>query len=389
MLPSVRSLLCLTLAFTSLAASCRDEDTKLSPANEPGGEKRHFVLEGGNVVGVGVRDLEIEGGKIVRVGSADSSLARVSAKGRFVSPALIDSHVHLAYLPKKDELVAHGIAGVVDLASPKAFLVEDHSPLRVVAAGPMLTAPGGYPTESWGSDGYGLEVASTDEARAAVDELAKLGARVIKLPLAGPPLLEPATFSAAAERAHDKKLRVVTHALGNAAALAAAKGGADVLGHTPIEALSEETLAAWKGKAVISTLSAFGGPVARNNLKQLRAHGAKILYGTDFGNTSVLGASESELEALSASGMEGTAIVASLTSEPASYWGFSELGSLDVGKAASFLVLEHDPTENPATLAKPLAVYVDGVLVELSGGGRNPPVTSATARPTASSSSSR
>lgn len=360
----MKSLLCLTLALATTAASCRDEDAKVESAKKAGGVERHFVLEGGNVIGVGVRDIEIDQGKIVRVGSVAPSLARVSAKGRFLAPAIIDSHVHLAYLPKKDELVAHGIAGVVDLASPKSFLAEDHSPLRVVAAGPMLTAAGGYPTESWGSDGYGLEVSTPAEARAAVDELAKLGARVIKLPLQGPPLLEPATFSAAAERAHEKNLRVATHALGNAAALAAAKGGADVLGHTPIETLTEETLAAWKDKAVITTLSAFGGAVAQNNLKQLRAHGVKVLYGTDFGNTSALGPSPSELEALSASGMDGAAIVASLTSEPASYWGFTDLGSLDVGKAASILVLEEDPTENPRALAKPVAVYVDGVLVE-------------------------
>ncbi|MNC93121.1 hypothetical protein D3C83_96770 [compost metagenome] len=62
--------------------------------------------------------------------------------------------------------------------------------------------------------------------------------------------------------------------------------------------------------------------------------------------------------------MDGVAIIASLTSEPASYWGFSDLGSLDVGKAACILVLEDDPLEDPQTLAKPIAVYVDGALVE-------------------------
>jgi imidazolonepropionase-like amidohydrolase len=90
----------------------------------------------------------------------------------------------------------------------------------------------------------------------------------------------------------------------------------------------------------------------------------KVLYGTDFGNTSSLGPSASELEALSASGMDGAAIVASLTSEPATYWGFSDLGSLEVGKAATFLVLAADPTKNPETLVSPVAVYVDGVVVE-------------------------
>lgn len=354
-------LACFTLGLGTTAASCRDDEAKSGNAN-PGHSDRHFALEGGNVVGVGVRDVEIDDGKIVRVGDVSESVRRVSAKGRFLVPAVIDSHVHLAYLPKKDELAAHGIAGVVDLASPKAFLAEDHAPLRVVSSGPMLTSPGGYPTESWGSDGYGLEISTPDEARGAVDELLKLGARVIKLPLQGPPLLAPATFEAASKRAHEKGMRVVSHALGNASALAAAKGGADVLAHTPVEALTEETLEAWKGKAVISTLSAFGGPSAENNLKQLRARGVKVLYGTDFGNTSALGPSASEIVGLTAAGMDGAAIVAALTSEPAKYWGFSGLGSLEVGKAASVLVLEGDPLLDPSVLARPVEVYVDGVL---------------------------
>lgn len=357
-------LACLTLALGTTAASCRDDDAKSANAKPASGEDRHFVLEGGTVVGVGVRDLEIDQGKIVHVGDVSPNVRRVSAKGRFLMPAIIDSHVHLAYLPKKDELALHGIAGVVDLASPKAFLAEDHAPLRVVSSGPMLTAPGGYPTESWGSDGYGFEISTPDEARGAVDELAKLGARVIKLPLHGPPLLTPATFAAASARAHEKGMRVVSHALGNASALAAAKGGADVLAHTPVEALSEETLEAWKGKALISTLSAFGGPTAENNLKQLRARGVKVLYGTDFGNTSALGPSASEIAGLTAAGMDGAAIVASLTSEPASFWGFSDLGSLEMGKAASVLVLEGDPLSDPAVLAHPVEIYVDGVLAE-------------------------
>jgi imidazolonepropionase-like amidohydrolase len=90
----------------------------------------------------------------------------------------------------------------------------------------------------------------------------------------------------------------------------------------------------------------------------------KVLYGTDFGNTSSLGPSASEIDGLSAAGMDAAAIVAALTSEPASYWGFEELGSLETGKAASFLVLERDPLVDPGALANPIEVYVDGAPVE-------------------------
>jgi imidazolonepropionase-like amidohydrolase len=349
----------ITLALGTTAASCRDAEGDSAPRAAAPADS-HFVIEGATIVGVGKRDLEIDAGKITRVGNAPPNLKRVKAKGPFIAPAVIDSHVHLAYLPKGKELATHGVAGVVDLAAPKEFLSEDHAPLTLIASGPMITAVGGYPTESWGQDGYGLEVSSPTEAVAAVDELVKLGARVIKLPVTGPPALGAETFAAAAERAHDKGLRVATHALSNAHALSAAVGGADVLAHTPVEPLDEKALAAWKGRAVVSTLSAFGGPVAIQNLSQLRKNGARVLYGTDFGNTSEPGVSEAELTALAAAGLDPKAILAALTSEPASYWGFAQLGAIEPGKAASFVVLESDPLLDPATLSKPVAVYIDG-----------------------------
>src|ERR1700760_3589849 len=56
------------------------------------------------------------------------------------------------------------------------------------------------------------------------------------------------------------------------------------------------TVAAGRGRAVISTLAAFGGsPAAVDNLRRLRAAGATVLYGTDLGNLDVAGPSEPEI----------------------------------------------------------------------------------------------
>ena len=57
--------------------------------------------------------------------------------------------------------------------------------LTVLASGPMVTAIDGYPTQSWGRDGYGLEVTGIQEAIEAVQYLHGLGAKVIKLPING------------------------------------------------------------------------------------------------------------------------------------------------------------------------------------------------------------
>jgi imidazolonepropionase-like amidohydrolase len=151
-------------------------------------------------------------------------------------------------------------------------------------------------------------------------------------------------------------MKVAMHALGDADARTAAEAGADVLAHTPTAALSPETLASWNGKAVISTLSAFSGDVAA-----LKAAGATVLYGTDFGNTRDAGISVEEIAALVDAGLTPAEVLAAGTTAPAAFWGLDDLGAIAAGKEASLLVLGADPLVDPSVLAAPEAVYLAGV----------------------------
>lgn len=339
-------LACASPAFIDTAAS------------DPG----HFVLTGGTVVGRGVTDIEVEGGKIVALGAVSPNATRIDVKGRWITPAAIDSHVHLAYLPMGAELAAGGIAAAVDLAAPVGFLAEDHAPLRLIAAGPMITAVGGYPTQGWGSDGYGREVTTATEAAGAVDDLRARGAGVVKIPLDSGPTLSAEALAAAVGRAHTYGLRVATHALDDGEAAAARTAGMDVLAHTPVRPLEDATVAAWAGGAVVSTLRAFGGSVTtRGNLAALKTAGATVLYGTDFGNTRTAGIDATEIALLSSAGLTPAEILASMTSSPAAYWGLTDLGAVEVGKAASLLVLPRDPLSDPSVLAEAEQVWLDGV----------------------------
>lgn len=295
-----------------------------------------------------------------RVAEGDCA-RRVDAEGAFVAPAFVDSHVHLAYHPVHAALAAGGVAAAVDLAAPLASLDAPSGPLRVLSAGPMITAPGGYPTQSWGYDGYGLECEGS-ECAAAVDRLAARGVRVIKVPLTGERQLDDATLAAVVERAHGHGLKVAVHALTEDAARRAALAGADVLAHTPTEPLSDETLARWAERAVISTLGAFGG-ASRENLARLHAAGATVLYGTDLGNTRDARIDPREIAALREVGLDGAAILAAGTRAPAAFWGMDDLGALEPGRAASFLLLDADPLLAPETLSTPRAVYLDGALI--------------------------
>lgn len=350
-----------------LLAACRTEPDVASPSAPSGKSDAPLVITNARLPGGAPVQLTIAGSHITAVGAPGAVPAgarTLDAAGRFVAPAVIDAHVHLAYLPKAEGMARAGVAAAVDLAAPLPRLSElSSAPLWVVSSGPMITPTSGYPTQGWGHDGYGLEVDSSKAAAAAVDQLLDAGAGVIKVPVASESGLSDDAIAAVTARAHARGVKVVAHALGDEDARRAALGGVDALAHTPVEPLSEATLEAWRGRAVISTLSAFGGAVARENLKQLAARDVTVLYGTDFGNTQVAGISARELEELSAAGLSGSAVLAATSEAPAAFFGLKELGQLEPGRRASLLLIDGDPSADPSRLARPALVVRDGVEV--------------------------
>ena len=337
---------------------------------EPAATEPHsgrFILRGASLPGGGTADLEVIDGRIAAVGSVPAPASPgaeevVEASGQWIVPAFIDSHVHLAYYPAAAEMAAGGVAAVVDMAAPTSFLGTSQGPLQVLASGPMVTAVGGYPTQGWGAGGYGLQVSGSEEAAAAVSELHGLGAGLIKLPVTGGSQLGEPALRAAVERAHALGLKVSTHALGAGESELGAAVDCDLLAHTPTSLMSSEALQAWGGRGVVSSLRAFGGgDAALANLAALHARGSVVLYGTDFGNTRTPGIDRIELLLMEEAGLSAAEIIAAGTSVPAEYWGFDGLGALEVGKRASFLLLDADPHADIGVLATPSRVWLDGV----------------------------
>jgi hypothetical protein len=289
----------------------------------------------------------------------------------FLWPPMIDSHVHLAYWDVADQLAARGVLAAVDLSAPLGALEQLRAaPLAVRYSGPMLTSPGGYPLDGWGEDGYGIGCDSVACIDDAVAELARRGASVVKLALGGeglaPPLVAPAVSAA-----HRAGLKVAVHALTDAEAALAARAGCDLLAHTPVQPLAPATIEAWRGRAVISTLAAFGGSdAAVENLRQLRAADAIVLYGTDLGNLRDAGPSEQEIGLLRAAGLDDAAITEAMTTAPARYW---ELGA-GAGLDGPMLLLAGDPRRSVRFLTAPREVVSD-----VRGGGRGTTETRAPA----------
>jgi len=265
--------------------------------------ERSILVDDGRVTGIEERSLERPGPQTVTGGA--------------VLPGFVDAHVHLSF-SKPERVFAGGVTSVLDLGAPLEYAFADHSPLRFRTAGPLITAPGGYPTRSWGAHGYGLEVSSASEAREAVAMLADRGAAIIKVAIepGQGPVLDDDALAAIVSEAHGRRMKVAAHALGVASVRGALAADVDVLAHTPIERLPDALVAeaARRGIAVISTVRAFGDRAStRANLAALAAAGCRVAYGTDLGNDGIepgIDTAEIEILAEALGGLDAALVAA-------------------------------------------------------------------------------
>lgn len=330
----------------------------------PGRVLRGAVVLGGGPCAEAPCDVRVVGAEIVAVGPPGTVVlegdAELALDGGFLVPAFIDSHVHFSYRSGAEQMADGGVAAAVDLAAPREALAEAPGPIPVIRSGPMLTAVGGYPTRGWGRHGYGWELDSPEEAAAAVAALAAEGAGLIKVPVGddGP---REELLLAIGTAAADAGLPLAAHALDDSEARSAAAAGATVLAHTPVQPLAPTTVADWSDRAVITTLTAFGGSASTvANLRALHAAGATLLYGTDYGNTRTAGIDGAELALLESAGLGGREIITAGTASPAAFWGIDHLGSIAPGKRASLLWVGEDPRLQPQQLARPGRVWIEG-----------------------------
>jgi hypothetical protein len=244
------------------------------PASPTFSEPPPVLIKGGTLVdGTGNPPIPhawilLEGGRIKSIGKAgDSPIPRgakvVDARGETILPGLIDAHVHLGtsgvvgfafsrpQSPAEEvfrrslrsELLG-GVTQVRDLHMSLAIgqrLTKqlDQEPTlgaRLIYAGLMMTAPGGYGAP------YAIQVASPKEGRLRVEESALAGARVIKIAVtsrtlgkAAIPSMTPEVIGAIVEAAHARGLPVAAHVAGATAAdlKNAVSAGVDSLEHMP------------------------------------------------------------------------------------------------------------------------------------------------------------
>jgi imidazolonepropionase-like amidohydrolase len=101
--------------------------------------------------------------------------------------------------------------------------------------------------------------------------------------------------------------------------------------------------------------------IQARNLARLNEAGMRIAMGTD-GNTPW--APHQEMEDMASSGMTPAQVLVAATRTSAEAAGFSDMGTVEGGKSADFVVLEANPLEDIRNTRRIEAVYLRGVAVD-------------------------
>ncbi|MGD0273248.1 MAG: amidohydrolase family protein [Gaiellaceae bacterium] len=387
------------LAATLLAATGSSSGSiKTDPALATALATPLALVNGTLIDGTGARPVEnavvlIKGKRIVFAGprrkvAIPARARRIDVHGGTILPGFINTHVHNAF---NDETLRRwllgGVTTVRDLGSGPDYKwafsfrgeVNRSSRIaRLLAVGPLITVPGGYPEAIWGNPG--LEVTSVADARAKVERLIKAGCDTVKIALesgeifgrSGLPELSVDEVRAIVEVAHRHHLRVSAHAMVTADLERAVEGGVDEIAHidtqnTPQSLIKRMVADRIDWVPTLELIHLVGVSVDGDNLKRFVRAGGVVALGTDYDgapNASFdLGMPIHELIYMDQLGMTPMQAIKAATSNAAYAVGHPELGVLKKGKIADVIAVEGNPLKDLKVLTKTRLVVHNGTVV--------------------------
>ena len=373
------------------------------------------LIDGTDRAPIANATIVVRDGRIVAAGPTSSvtipsGATRVALGGKTVIPGLINAHGHVNAPADLETYAAYGITTVYSLGGEPATVfaarAEQDTPTldraRVFVAGPVLA-----PT-------------TPDEARTQVAGVAAQKVDIVKIRvddnLGTTQKMTPEVYRAVIDEAHKRGLRVAAHLFYLADAKSLLASGADLVAHSVRDTdVDAELIAALKSRGVCvsptlmrevstfvyeSTPAFFSDPfflahanaewvstlkqparqeamrtsqsaqrykaaleVAKRNVKKLSDAGVPIAMGTDTGPTGRFqGYFElMEIEMMVQAGLTPRQALASATRDAARCMKLDrELGTLEAGKRADFVVLDASPLTDIANIRRIASVYIAG-----------------------------
>jgi imidazolonepropionase-like amidohydrolase len=309
-----------------------------------------------------VRDgaVAIRGDEVVAAGARDDvdvdAARTIELERATLLPGLVDLHVHgLAEAHSLSPVTTIRDVGSQDAALPAR--PSSGSEPRALLAGPLITAPGGYPIPVHGA-GVAHVVRRPAQARAYVRSLAERGAAVVKVSLQfGFPVVTFDVLQAIVAEAHARDLRVTAHVGEAQGTRMAVSAGVDELAHMPCErdpVLMRRLAAA--GIEIVGTLHVvelYGCTTADENARAFVAAGGTLLYGSDYGNPGIpAGLDLAELERMREAGLSRLDVLTNATAGAGAVAGVPGLGRIAAGSPADVVAVRGDPTRDLSALRR-------------------------------------
>ena len=338
--------------------------------------------------------------------------ARMDLGGKTVMPAIVNAHLHLD--PERDartgqlqHMAYYGASLVVSLGHDEGDAPFEMRNEIVPDGARSQTAGRGITTPEPGRSEVPYWVTTEEEARDAVRELAAQQVDIVKIWVDDRggqyERLSPELYGAVIDEAHTNGLRVTAHVFRLEDAKGLLRAGIDAFAHGIRDMdVDDELVDLWRERPDVVLVPNLPGPgvveefdwlsgtvpadrvaemnagstdrpaaqesfgIQARNLVRLGQEGVKVAFGTDGSSPWAV---HQEMADMVRTGMSPGDVIVAATGTSAEFVGADDLGTVEAGKSADFLILDANPLDDITNTRAISAVYLGGVAVDRDGLG--------------------